>query len=112
MIIKIPDEFKQFPQLKGIFVGGCVDRGEGSSFRAQAHAHTSKTDKNYHWICVRSAKRLYMSDGRPSRLLWHELAHIITDHGHDDKWRAEMKRLGQPLPKQYIKKVKGVFERR
>ena len=111
MIIEIPEEFKKYPQLKGIFVGGCVDRGEGSSFRAKAHAHTDKNYPNQGWICVRSAKRLYMHDGRPSQLLWHELAHITTGHGHDDTWRKEMRRMGQPITAQYRKQKRGIYER-
>lgn len=26
------EEFKRYPDLKGVFVGGCVERGDGSSF--------------------------------------------------------------------------------
>ncbi len=85
--------FQQYPEFRGVFVGGCVDRGDGSSFRAKAHAHTK--EPNQGWICVRSAKRLYVpGTDRPSKLMWHELAHILTGHGHDDTWRREVKRLG------------------
>ncbi|MDP3722605.1 MAG: hypothetical protein Q8R91_03795, partial [Candidatus Omnitrophota bacterium] len=44
---------------------------------------------------MRSAKRLYVQGtNRPSKLMWHELAHILTGHGHDDTWRKEVRRLG------------------
>ena len=96
-------------EVKGIFVGGCVKRGVGSSFRAKAHAHNMKTDKFFGWICVRSLKRVGEIQGKtivkPSRLLRHEYAHILTpDHYHDDIWRSKMGELGQTIPKQYEKK--------
>lgn len=87
---------RQFPACAGVFVGGCVSRGIGSSFRAKAHAHTSKHDRPY-WICVRSLARVYNADGSLSALLWHEYAHILIDEGHTAKWRAKMIELGQPL---------------
>ena len=37
-----------------VFVGGCVARGEGSSFRHKAHVHIA--GQFFGWICVRSAK--------------------------------------------------------
>ena len=81
--IPVPDELKQYG-VRGIFVGGCVARGEGSSFRAKAHAHcVIPGTRNYQgngrflgWICFRSAKRLFTSSGKPSQLLWHETVHI------------------------------------
>ena len=111
MIIKPPIEWKE---VKGIFVGGCVERGEGSSFRAKAHAHNYTKHNSFGWICLISMKRLgefvNNDDGtiditKPSRVLWHEYAHILTpNHSHDDIWRAKMKELKQPLPKQYLKR--------
>ena len=99
-------------QVKGIFVGGCVKRGVGSSFRAKAHAHNFKIDPYFGWICVRSIKRIGETQGhtiiKPSALLWHEYAHILTpDHYHDDAWRAKMKELGQPITEQYRKKKRA-----
>lgn len=98
-----------WPEVKGIFVGGCVDRGVGSSFRAKAHAHNVRGYKNFGWICVRSLKRVgEVKDNvitKPSQLLLHEYTHILTpNHGHDDTWRRKMKELGQPIPEQYRKK--------
>lgn len=116
MDVRVPESM---PEVKGIFIGGCVDRGIGSSFRAQAHAHNHRENPHFGWLCVRAYRRLGVveelprDDGRievvihkPSRLLWHEYAHILTPgHGHDDTWRRKMKELGQPLEKRYQKLV-------
>lgn len=106
---------------KGIFVGGCVERGEGSSFRAKAHCHNHEGSPFFGWICVRSAKRLgkfhlfdqnlvdigvvnYQDyDGRidtPSQLLLHEYAHLLApNQGHTAKFFVELKRIGGHITK-------------
>ena len=80
------------PGVAGIFVGGCVKRGLASSFRAKGHAHNERTDPHLGWICIRSARRVWTDAGKPTRLLWHEYAHVLTPgHGHDDAWREAMR---------------------
>lgn len=78
------------------FVGGCHLRGDGSKFRAKAHAHyESRT------ICFRSDKWLGCQE-----LLIHELAHITSNvRGHIDRWRNEVLRLGGT-----IKEVPGILK--
>jgi hypothetical protein len=110
-IVEFP-EFEQFKAqgYKGVFVGGCIRRGDGSSFRAKAHAHCYKRDKLFGWICIRSAKRLYTRPGQPSNLMWHELCHILTpNHSHDDVWRAKAKQYGVYIGKRYKKKRRPIM---
>lgn len=86
------DEYRNKNILKGVFLGGCVDRGDGSSFRARAHAHIKGTNQG--WICVRGRKRLMTLKGKPSNTMWHELAHLISGEGHTDKFRTTLRSLG------------------
>lgn len=83
--------------LVRVFVGGCVKRGDGSSFRRQAHAHNYRSDPHFGWICVRSPKRLKTPSGKPTTVMFHEFAHILTPNaGHGMRWRAQISELGYP----------------
>ena len=87
-----------------VYVGACVDADGRIRKCARAHAHTSPPHTGA--ICVKFLKAIKgCSDGqvitRPNRLLMHELAHILSGHGHDPTWRAKMRELGQPLPARY-----------
>lgn len=95
-------EFADYPEFKGLFVGGCVERGVGSRFRSQAHAH-DRGGAHEGWICVLSPKRLYTASGGVSQLMLHELAHLLAPGGHNDKWRAQARALGYRLPARYQK---------
>lgn len=78
------------PECKGIFVEGCVERGDGSRFRAKAHAHWLGPFAG--WLCFLSARRLEQRE-----LVLHELAHLISPGGHHDKWRATVLKIGGTL---------------
>lgn len=112
-----PDGWKE---CKGIFVFGCVKRGEDSMFRASAHAHNYDGSPVKGWICFRGLRKvgevlqvpIMQGDEKwdgavliPSKTLWHEYAHLLTkNQGHTDKWREKMRELGQPIPLRYRRK--------
>ena len=100
------EPFEKYPEVKGVFVGGCARRGDGSSFRARAHAHCFGNDEFAGWICVRSPKRLYAPSDKPSKTMLHELAHILTKQGHTKKWAMMLKELGGTIS--WYAKYKGV----
>lgn len=85
-----PPELLRSFAVRGVYVGGCVSRGVGSSFRAKAHAHTHGPYTG--WLCFRRADRLTCR-----ALVLHELAHLVTGHGHTETWRREVIRLGGTL---------------
>lgn len=94
------------PEVVGLFVGGCVQRGVGSSFRRVAHAHNHKGDETYGWICFRSPKRVLTPSGKPSVTVYHEYAHILCpNRGHDRLWRETITRLGFPGEAKRVQKI-------
>lgn len=78
------------PALRGVFIGGCIERGDGAKYHAKAHTHTS--GGNVGWICYQSNKWTWCKE-----LALHELAHVITLQGHTDKWRKVLLELGGTL---------------
>jgi hypothetical protein len=94
--MKLPrkDWLTPHPELRGVFVGGCVERGVGSKFRAKAHAHTAGPFRG--WICFRGSRWLHV------RMLWlHELAHVVTREGHTRRWREYLLAIGGTLDPVY-----------
>ena len=86
-----PERLKRSFAVKGVFVGGGVARGDGSRFRAKAHAHSDGRFAG--WICYLSPKRL-----DDEMLAIHELAHLVSDkRGHCQRWREAVIRLGGTL---------------
>ena len=63
---------------RGVFLGGCIERKEGSNIRPSAHCHCSKTDNYFGWICFKSKKqeRVVKANNKPTLLFLHELAHL------------------------------------
>lgn len=63
---------------RGVFLGGCIERKEGSNIRPSAHCHCAKNDKYKGWICFKSKKteRVIKQNGKSTLLFLHELAHL------------------------------------
>lgn len=103
---RYPSELQGHPEVAGVFVGGCVSRGDGSRFHAKAHVHLRPTDKYFHWMCFLSERRL-----QDKMLVLHELAHVLTGVGHIDKWREKVLELGGTLDPVMERSGKGVLLR-
>ena len=81
-------EMPEFPRAK-IFIGGCIERGEGSSIRRSGHAHNDNRDPNFGAICIKGKTHhlLRLHNGEPTNLLKHEYAHILCNNqGHTLKF--------------------------
>jgi hypothetical protein len=91
-------KFKQ--PVRGFNVGGCVTGGPLPEDQI-AHAHLAGSSPKWAqgFICAVSHPALIHA-------LLHELAHLIANTGHDDRWRREMRRLGVRVPAEHRKKPK------
>lgn len=98
---KWPACLRNHKQLKGVYVGGCINginwdqTKYGGVFTRNviplAHAHTSRII-NPGWMCLQHENYL-----QEPYLLIHELAHILSDQGHNDRWRKKVLELGGTL---------------
>ena len=94
--------------VSGLSVGKCAagddwPKRDVAGYRTTAHAHLH--GKHRGWICIRRPSDILRKGTRHvSADVLHELAHLIADSGHTDKWRAVMTELGQPIPKGYQKR--------
>lgn len=96
-----------FDKCKQLFIGGCIERGVGSSFRHKAHAHSFKPCPHFGVLCFRSIKRIGQyhiianNDNsitvvidKPSRLLLHEYAHLLApNQWHNKTFERRYKEL-------------------
>lgn len=78
------------PKVRGIFVGGCIDRGLGYRFHHMAHAHLVGPHEG--WICFRSTRHMDRLE-----LQMHELAHVVTREQHTRTWREYLLAIGGTL---------------
>jgi len=75
---------------RGTFLGGCIERKEGSNIRRSGHCHIigkenqrmlkryGSLDKFSGYICIKSRKpETCVKDGKLTRLFKHELAHLL-----------------------------------
>jgi hypothetical protein len=89
-------------QIKGISVGSCVckvydSHDIGKTDHAHAHLKPRLESERKEgpwagWLCVRSLTAL---NNKP--LMLHELAHLLTNEGHNDKWRRKLLKIGGTL---------------
>ena len=84
-----PKCLRGYPELKGIYVNGCIE--DGSPWNENSYAHTHrKTSKHPGIICVENESSLFNEMS-----MLHELAHLLTSgYGHRDPWRKKFIELG------------------
>jgi len=98
-------EFLAHPKVKRISVGRCVDGTPWEDTETQAHAHADPQFLHYGWICVRNPRDILCThSNNVSRTMMHELCHLTGHIYHNDRWRNEMHRQKQPIPRRYQKK--------
>ena len=88
-------------RVAGVSLGGCCDAfgtDRVGAMRPEAHAHVSAKSAMRGWICVKSGKpeKVRTASGRPTAMLIHEVAHIVTWAGHTVAWIKAVTTLGAP----------------
>jgi hypothetical protein len=117
-VYPIPSFWNWPAKVRGVFVGGCIEHGEGK-WRDPANAAHSHLERGMvrGWICLSSDRFLLMVDGsgRPNPVLTHEAGHVITEQGHTQKWAATVRALGGVVLPEEVEPVRrqpGMFLRR
>ena len=98
-------------EVKGIFVGGCVERGDGSSFRhRRTRTHTAPTTPG---LDLHSRSQACGAERQAARLLIHEYAHILQPSaGHGPAWQKRVALLGAPSEAKAHLKSQAAFKAR
>jgi hypothetical protein len=101
--------------FRGVFLGGCIERKEGSNIRRSGHCHLRK-DPFFGYICIKSKKpERCVKDGKLTNLFKHELAHLIDmnrgGNGYGKGFCEAGKELGYRLMKYEHKTVRDNWRR-
>jgi len=91
---QFPKWIRNVKELKGIFVGGCVDKNVGIGDDHIAHAHSANGDPYQGWICLRL--KFHLTN---KLTMLHEVAHLIANKmpatpPHGRKWKQALLELG------------------
>lgn len=83
-------------RIRGVCLFGCIDPSGATPLRAEheAHVHVDRSARVAFegWICIRTARALGFRE-----LLLHEVAHLLTRRGHDERWRRKVREIGGKL---------------
>jgi hypothetical protein len=70
---KFPIEVRHHQCLKGISIGGCVNKKRKIGKHATAHAHCRINDKYRGWICFHDKSQI------KTQTIYHEVAHLLVN---------------------------------
>jgi hypothetical protein len=104
---EFPKCVQKFKELKGICIGGCVDKDVSfTNDDCWAHSHSNSYDKYTGWICLHYKYQL-----KHKLLLLHEVAHLIANkqkntHHHGTRWKQAVSYIGGTY-KAYTYQYKG-----
>jgi hypothetical protein len=85
----LPQCLQGYKEVKGIWIGGCIEGAWGDGGLVAAHAHSFREDPYCGWIC--SPYRWVLDD---QDILLHELAHILSEQDHNFIWKGCLMALG------------------
>lgn len=93
---KFPVAVRHIQRLKGISIGGCVDKKNSIGKGYSAHSHCVNDDKFRGWICFHHKWQLNTNS------LFHEVAHLLVDTApsaprHSKKWFYKFIEIGGDL---------------
>lgn len=91
-------------EVRGVTIGCCVN-GSRLPANVAAHAHLAvKNERHPGQICVQATDAFRRGSAHVSRIVMHEVAHLIANGHHSADWRTTMRQLGQPIPAAYKKR--------
>ena len=83
--------------IRGIYVGGCVHERNSWSIwdGARSHAHNSRSNEWFGWICIVSPKDVLTPSGKMTAILSHEICHLLVPEKlHTREWKKRLTEMG------------------